>query len=61
MELKDFKAGDRIEMHPASDRWMRGDRFAEVQRVGRKLLLVKFDRSKDVVNVHPRNVGEVVS
>lgn len=61
MELNQLKVGDRIQMHPASDRWMSGDQFAEVLRVGRKLVLVRFDRSKHEVNVHPRNVLEVVS
>ena len=25
-----FNPGDRIELHPATDDWMRGDRFGEV-------------------------------
>ena len=26
----DFQVGDRIEMHPATDAWMMGDRYGEI-------------------------------
>jgi len=28
-----FKRGDRVQLHPATDRWMMGDRFGEVVQV----------------------------
>jgi hypothetical protein len=57
LELKDFRAGDSVELHPATDLWMRGVRFGEVVSVGRKLVLVKLDRLARPVKVAPRNIG----
>jgi len=42
-ELKDFRTGMRVALHPALDRWMMGDRYGSVLRVGRKWVLVKLD------------------
>ena len=39
---------------------MRGDRFAQVKKIGRKLVFVKFERSGHDAPVHPLNVLEVV-
>lgn len=39
------KIGDRVELHPATDRWIRGDRFGTVAKIGRKYVHVKLDRS----------------
>ena len=60
MELKDLNVGDRVQMHPATDCWMRGDRFAEVMLLGRSKVRVRFDRSSQVVDVNPRNILEVL-
>lgn len=30
-----MKTGDRVQLHPATDDWMRGDRFGEVVGFGR--------------------------
>jgi len=27
-----MKIGDRVQLHPATDEWMQGDRFGEVER-----------------------------
>ena len=61
-----FRAGDRIELHPACDLWMRGARFGTVTRVltvGR--LRVKMDHpdvrrpiTTTVCSVRPANGGE---
>jgi hypothetical protein len=45
MEIHELRVGDRIEMHPATDVWMRGDRYGEIIRIGRTLITVKLDRS----------------
>lgn len=58
-ELRDFQAGDLIEMHPATDRWMMGDRYGVVTKVGRKYVHVKLSRSGDTVKVSPRNIGRI--
>jgi hypothetical protein len=59
MTLSDFFVGDRIQLHPASERWMRGDRYGEVVSLGRKYLKVRMD-SGPTFKVDPRDVIEVV-
>ena len=34
--MKDLKLGQRVQLHPATDRWMRGDRWGVVYKLGRK-------------------------
>jgi hypothetical protein len=60
MEITELRVGDRIEMHPASDAWMRGDRFGEVLKVGRKLVTVKLDRSGYRLSYYPRSIFKVI-
>jgi hypothetical protein len=60
-EITDFKKGDRIEMHPATDLWMRGARYGEIVQVGRKNLKVKLDYLRRAIAVSPRNIGQIVS
>lgn len=55
-DLDDFKPGDRVESHPATDLWMRGLRYGDVVRIGRSKVCVKFDRSKTPVLVPPVNL-----
>jgi hypothetical protein len=43
MTTKDFSVGDRVELHPATDAWMRGDRYATVTKTGRKYVHVLSD------------------
>jgi hypothetical protein len=59
LTLEDFqKPGRRVEMHPSTDWWMRGDRFGRVTRIDREtgLLSVKLDKSGRTVRVLPRNI-----
>jgi hypothetical protein len=51
-----FARGDRVQLHPATDRWMRGDRYGEVVLVGRKLISVKMDVSGQIAKLHPSNI-----
>jgi hypothetical protein len=60
-EITDFKRGDRIQMHPGTDLWMRGARYGWVLGVGKKNLNVKLDYLKREIAVSPRNIGEIVS
>jgi len=60
-EITDFKRGDRIQMHPGTDLWMRGARYGWVLGVGKKNLSVKLDYLKREIAVSPRNIGEIVS
>ena len=56
-----FAPGDRIEVHPATDTWMRGDRYGTVEAIGRKALAVHLDRSGRRVRVSPHNIGAILS
>jgi hypothetical protein len=53
-------AGDRIELHPATDAWMSGDRYGVVQRVGTTRVQVKLDRSGRERFVRFENIASVV-
>jgi hypothetical protein len=66
-----MKKSDRVELHPATDDWMRGDRYGTVVGFGRakkyhdkiagqeisyKPVKVKLDKSGRVKSFHPANV-----
>lgn len=40
-----FVRGRRVELHPATDRWMMGDRYGEVIKVGLGRVRVRLDKS----------------
>lgn len=54
--LEQFKPGDRVELHPATDRWMRGDRFGTVVKLGRMYVHIEMDRSGQTIKAAPENV-----
>lgn len=39
----DFKVGDRVELHPGCDLWMRGATHGQVAEIGRKWIKVRMD------------------
>lgn len=58
--------GQRVQLHAATDHWMRGDRFGEIVGYGRKRqytdgetvtmvrpIRVKLDKSGKTVRLHP--------
>lgn len=55
--MGEYKVGDRIELHPATNAWLFGDRYGEIVKVGRKLYHVKMDRSGRTLKVLPRNIN----
>jgi hypothetical protein len=57
--MDDFKVGDRVEIHPATDLWMRGARFGTVTKIGRKYVHVKLDNTGAVTHFAPRNIYAV--
>jgi len=59
--LLPFNVGDRVELAPHLDRWMMGDRFGEIVKIGRRYLHVKLDVSGKVLNVVPENIGRKVT
>ena len=59
--LEQFAVGDRIELAPHLDRWMMGDRFGEVVKIGRLYLHVHMDRSGKTCHISPENARKVVA
>ena len=57
--LLTFTVGDRVELAPHLDRWMMGDRFGEIVKIGRRYLHVQLDRSDKTINVVPENCTKV--
>lgn len=54
MELSDFTEGMRVELSPATDAWMSGDRFGTVlPNKGVKYVWVSMDRSGKVRKIIP--------
>lgn len=54
-----FAIGDRVEIHPGTDAWMMGDRFGVVEKIGRRLIHIKMDRSGRVLRFLPETVNRV--
>ena len=59
-ELSDFKAGDRIRIHPACDLFMMGETHATVVSVGRKWIRIIGDRSTKKFTIRPGSVLEII-
>jgi hypothetical protein len=58
--IEDFRAGDRIELHPATSMWMMGARYGTVMRVGRNKVTVNLDRIRRDVKLPPSAIGEIL-
>ncbi len=58
----DFGTDDRVELHPATDWWMRGARYGTVMRPRQyhapTTVKVKLDRA-GIVYVSPQNIRKV--
>lgn len=59
--LEQFHIGDRIELAPHLDRWMMGDRYGEIVKIGSRFLHVLMDASGKTLHVVPENVGRKLS
>jgi len=57
--LGGFSVGDRVELHPGLDRWMMGDRFGQVARIGRSKVHVKLDRSGKTIGYPPSRLTRI--
>lgn len=57
--LLTFNVGDRIELAPHLDRWMTGDRFGEIVKIGRRFLHVRMDVSDKTIPVVPENARKI--
>ena len=54
-----MKIGTRVQLHPATDAWMRGDRYAEIVAIGHTYLRVKTDSGR-TIRVHADNILEQI-
>jgi len=53
-----YRVGDRVELHPATDFWMSGDRYGEIVRLVLQShrIHVKMDRSGRVLKLRSSNL-----
>ena len=51
--------GQRVELHPATDAWMSGDRLGIVTRAGVRYASVKMDRSGRTLMIRYRDLWAV--
>ena len=51
-----FLVGQRVQMHPATDAFMMGDRYGQVVKIGKSKIHVEMDRSRKTRLVLPRNL-----
>jgi hypothetical protein len=54
----EFVVGNRVQLAPHTDRWMRGDRFGTIVKVTHKLVHVKMDKSEHLAKLHPSRISE---
>lgn len=57
----DFKVGDRVQLAPHTDTWVRGDRYGVITTVGVRSIRVKLDRSGRTQVKHPSHISEIVA
>jgi hypothetical protein len=62
--FESFQPKQRVQLHPATDRWMMGDRFGEVLNVVRSkryghYVVVLTDRGS-LLRLQPRDIGEIL-
>jgi len=56
----DATIGDRIQLSPATDAWMRGDRYGEIVKVTRQNFHVKMDKSGRTLRVSRNQQVQVI-
>lgn len=54
----DFLVGQRAALHPATDAWMRGERYGTVIKIGREMVQLRMDSSR-YLGVSPHNLRVV--
>jgi hypothetical protein len=53
IDFTTLELGERVAIHPASDWFMRGERYGRVEVIGRKWIHVRLDRSNRRVRFSP--------
>lgn len=54
--MNNFVIGQRVQLHPATNAWIQGDRYGVVVKIGRKYVHVKMDRSGRTLLISPWNI-----
>lgn len=60
MKIEEVQIGDRCELAPHTDLWMRGDRYGEIVTLpaeGSALVKVRLDRSGKTMKLHPSAIA----
>ena len=57
----EFIEGERVELHPGTDWYMRGARFGVVHKVGREWVHIRLDSTAAVIMLRPSRIRSVVS
>jgi ribosomal protein L21E len=57
--LGEFAIGERVQLHPAMDAWMQGDRYGEVRGWSAYRVLVLMDKSGRTLKVYPDNLTHI--
>jgi hypothetical protein len=59
--MSDFVKGDRVQLHPATDAWMAGDRYGTVAYGSKHAthVLVHCDRSDRIRRMRPQDITHV--
>jgi len=61
LQLNKFAVGDRVQLSPSTDRWMMGDRYGLITKIGRKYLHVLLDKSNKNIPILPGLIYEKIS
>jgi ribosomal protein L21E len=51
--ITNFALGDRVQLSPSTDRWMMGDRYGLVTKMGTKYLHILMDKSNKTILIAP--------
>ena len=54
-----LRLGRRVELHPATDAWMMGDRYGTIVKVNKSNVSIKMDKSGRTLKVTENNYTEV--
>jgi hypothetical protein len=59
IDFTTLEPGGRVAIHPATDWFMRGERYGQVVTIGRKWIHVRLERSGRVVRFTPGNLEPI--
>jgi hypothetical protein len=57
--IETFAIGKRVQLHPALDRWMMGDRYGDIVKTTRTHVHVHLDRSGQTLRFLPMHLDPI--